>query len=116
MIDLNKAMHIVGGDSAAASLKVALHLSRDQVLINEDPLSCGPAPATADLGVWRSARESYMREMYVEWPDFSFGEYAANGLLMNAERLDQEQAIAVWVGLGLPDQLLLAWVVFLFDG
>lgn len=110
MIDLNEALHIVSGDSAAASLMVALHLRRDQVLINEDFLSCGPAPATADLGVWRSARESYMREIYVEWR-----EYAANGLLMNAERLDQEQAIAVWVGLGLPDQLLLAWVVFLFD-
>lgn len=115
MIDLNQATHIVGGDSAAASLKVALHLSGDQVLVNEDPLSCGPAPATADLGVWRSVRESYMREMYVEWPDFSFGEYAANGLLMNAERLDQVQAVAVWVCQGLPDQLLLAWVVFLFD-
>jgi hypothetical protein len=115
MLDLNQAVHIVGSDTAAAALKVALHLSRDQVLVNEDPLSCGPAPATTDLGVWRSARESYLREIFVEWPDFSFGEYADNGLLMNAERLDQEQAIAVWVGLGLPDQLLLAWVVFLFD-
>lgn len=103
MLDLNQARHIVGGDTAAASLKVALHLSRDKVLINEDPLSCGPAPATADLGVWRSARESYMRKMCAGWPDFSFGEYAADGLLMNAERLEQEQAIAVWVGLGLPD-------------
>jgi hypothetical protein len=114
VINLNQAMHIVGGDSAAGSLKVALHLSDDQVLANEDLLSCGPAPATADLGVWRSARESYMRKICFE-PDFSFGEYAANGLLMNAERLNQEQAIVVWVGLGLPDQLLLAWVVFLFD-
>jgi hypothetical protein len=115
VIDLNQAMHIVGGDSAAASLKVALHLSHDQVLINEDLLSCGPAPATADLRVWRSIRASYMREIYVEWPDFSFGEYVAKGLLMNAERLGQEQAIVVWAGQGLPDQLLLAWVVFLFD-
>jgi len=56
-----------------------------------------------------------MREICVEWPDFSFGEYAADGLLMNAERLRQERAIAVWAGVGLPDQLLLAWVVFLFD-
>jgi hypothetical protein len=115
MIDLNRAMHVVGGDSAAGSLRIALHLSHDQVLVNEDLLSCGPAPATADLGVWRSARERYMREMHVESPDFSFGEYAADGLLMNAERLRQEPAIAVWAGLGLPDQLLLAWVVFLFD-
>ena len=115
MLDLNQAMHIVGGASEAGCLKRALHLSHDQVLINEDPLSCGPAPATADLGVWRSARERYLSKIFVEWPDFSFREYVDNGLLMNAERLDQEQAIAVWAGLGLPDQLLLAWVVFLFD-
>jgi len=115
MLDLNQAMHIVGGASEAGCLKRALHLSHDQVLINEDPLSCGPAPATADLGVWRSARERYLSKIFVEWPDFSFREYVDIGLLMNAERLDQEQAIAVWAGLGLPDQLLLAWVVFLFD-
>jgi len=115
VIDLNRAMHIVGGGSAAASLKIALHLSHDQVLINEDALSCGPVPATANRRLWRSARENYLRELYVEWPDFSFDEYAANGLLMNADRLGQEKAIAVWAGLGLPDQLLLAWVVYLFD-
>jgi hypothetical protein len=115
VIDLNRAVHIVGGDSAAASLRAALHLSHNQVLVNEDLLSCGPAPATADLDVWRWTRESYMREIYVEWPDFSFGEYAANGLLMNAERLGHEQAIVAWAGQGLPDQLLLAWIVFLFD-
>jgi hypothetical protein len=56
-----------------------------------------------------------MREIYGESPHFSFGGYAASGLLMNAERLSRERAIAVWAGLGLPDQLLLAWVVFLFD-
>lgn len=115
VIDLNRAVHIVGGDSAAASLRAALHLSHNQVLVNEDLLSCGPAPATADLDVWRSTRESYLREIYVEWPDFSFDEYAANGLLMNAERLAHEQAIVAWAGQGLPDQLLLACIVFLFD-
>ena len=56
-----------------------------------------------------------MRDIYGESPVFSFGGYAASGLLMNAERLAQERAVAVWVGLGLPEQLFLAWVVFLFD-
>lgn len=115
VIDHNRAVHIVGGDSAAGSLRAALHLSHDQVLVNEDLLSCGPAPATADLDVWRSTRESYLKKIYVEWPDFSFDEYAANGLLMNADRLGREQAIVAWAGQGLPDQLLLAWIVFLFD-
>ena len=113
--DLSQALHVVGGDSPAGSLKVALHLSRDQFLINEDPISCGPAPATNDLGVWRSTRERFIRDMYIEWPDFSFDEYADNGLLMNAERLGQETPVIVWVACGLPEQLLLAWVIFLFD-
>ena len=114
MTGLDHALHIVFGDSAAGSLRAALHLSRDQVLVNEDMLSCGPAPATDDLGVWRSAREGYLKEIMAS-PDFSFGEYEADGLLMNAERLHQGRAIAVWAGQGLPEQLLLAWVVFLFD-
>ena len=85
------------------------------MLVNEDQLSCGPTPATDDLGVWRSVRESFMKDMYAEWPDFSFDEYAGHGLLMNAERLGHEGIIVVWAALGLPDQLLLAWVIFLFD-
>ena len=117
LVELNRALHIVGGDTAAGSLKAALRLSHDQLLVNEDPLSCGPAPDTDDLGVWRSTRENFLRDMYVDWPDFSFDdyEYADNGLLMNAKRLGQEDDIVVWAGLGLPDQLLLAWVIFLFD-
>lgn len=117
LVELNRALHIVGGDTAAGSLKAALRLSHDQLLVNEDPLSCGPAPDTDDLSVWRSTRENFLRDMYVDWPDFSFDdyEYADNGLLMNAKRLSQEDDIVVWADLGLPDQLLLAWVIFLFD-
>lgn len=113
--DLSQALHVIGSDSAAGSLKVALHLSRDQVLINEDPISCGPAPATDDLDLWRSTRERFLRNLYVDWLDFSFDAYADNGLLMNAERLGQSAPVVVWAARGLPEQLLLAWVVFLFD-
>ena len=112
--DLRQALHVVGGPSAAGSLKFALRLGRDQVLINEDEISCGAAPATNDLGLWRSTRERFIREKY-DWPEFSFDDYADDGLLTNAERLGQENSVVVWTALGLPDQLLLAWVVFLFD-
>jgi hypothetical protein len=116
VINLKDAVHIVNGDSPGGCLRVGLRLSRDQVLVSEDPLSSGPAPATADLGVWRSIREKYIRELLKSyWPNFSFDEYADHGLLMNAEHLGREKAIVAWAGLGLQDQLLLAWVVFLFD-
>ncbi len=115
LTELSRALHVIGGVSEAALLKAALRLSRDQLLVNEDPLSCGPAPDTDDLGVWRSTRENFLKDLYVDCPNFSFDLYADNGLLMNAKRLGQEDDIVVWAGLGLPDQLLLAWVIFLFD-
>ena len=114
-IDLNQALHVVSGDSPAGLLKVALHLGRGQFLVNEDPISCGPAPATSDLSVWRSTREGFIKDMLVEWPDFSFSEYSDHGLLMNAERLGRETSVIVWAARGLPEQLLLAWTVFLYD-
>ena len=98
-------------------LKAALNLSRGQVLISGDQISCGPAPATDDLDQWRSLREDFFRDTYrdlcVEGPGFSFD--ADIELLTNAERLGQEKQVVVWAGSGLPEQLLLAWVIFLFD-
>lgn len=85
------------------------------MLESEDPLTCGPAPATNDLIDWRSIRSRFIRSMYLNWPEFSFEEFADNGLLMNAERFRDADGVVVWCGLGLPDQLLLAWVVRLFD-
>ena len=100
--DLSQALHVVGGDTAAGYLRVALQLNRDRVLINEDPISCGPAPSAYDLRVWRSTRERFIRDLYVEWTDFSFDAYVDNGLLMNAERLGQEKSVVVWTALRLP--------------
>lgn len=113
-MDLSEALHIAGSDSPAGCLKVATHLRCDQVLVNEDPISCGPGPATLDLNEWRLARQGFIKEVYVDWPDFSFDHYAENGLLMNADRLATKDVVA-WVALGLHEQLVLSWVVFLFD-
>ena len=112
--DLGRALHVVGTESAAGSLQVALDLARDRILINEDEIACDLAPATDDLALWRSTREGFIRDKY-GWPTFSFDDYAANGLLANRNRLGREDPVVVWAGVGLPDQLLLAWVVFLFD-
>lgn len=97
MTDLGQMLHVIGGYSAAGSLKVALRLRHGQLLVNEDMLSCGPTPATEDLTVWRSTRENYLRGILINWPDLSFDEYADNGLLMNASRLAQASPVAVWM-------------------
>lgn len=115
--DLSQALHVIsrGGNGGVESLKVALNLGSDQVLMNEDPIDIGPAPATNDLGLWRSIRERFIRNIKIERPDFSFDDFARNGLLMNADRLGKEAPVVVWIAHGLSEQLLLAWVAFLFD-
>lgn len=112
-MDLTQALHIVSGDSAAGTLKFALHLRRDRVLINEDPISVGPAPFSGDLAAWKSLREPFLANLHTEWPDFSFDHFSDNGLLANAPRLAQADEKVIWAGAGLPDQLTIAWVAVL---
>jgi len=88
-MDFSNALHIVSDDSAAGTLKMAHHLRRDQVLINEDPVSVGPAAFTGDLDSWRNSREQFLAPLHAEWPDFSFDHYSDNGLLANARRLTE---------------------------
>jgi len=109
-MDLGKALHIVSGDSAAGTLKFALHLRRDRVLINEDPVSVGPAPFSGDLAAWKKSRERFLAHLHTEWPDFSFDHFSDNGLLANASRLAEPGEKVIWAGAGLPDQLTISWV------
>lgn len=111
----SQALHVVENSAPAGTLSYALGFRRDQLLVNEDRLSCGPAPQTASLDDWRAIRETFLRGIYLERPEFSFEEFVIDGLLMNAARFKQDGDVVVWIGLGLQDQLLLAWVAFLFD-
>src|SRR5262245_42547205 len=112
-MDLAEALHIVSGDSAAGTLKFALHLRRDRVLINEDPISVGPAQFSGDLAAWKTLREQFLAHLHAEWPDFSLDHFSDNGLLANTPRLAQAGEKIIWAGAGLPDQLTIAWVAVL---
>ena len=114
-VDFHEALHVVFGDSAAGSLRVALRLERGRILVNEDPLSCGPAPATPDLSDWRSIRESFLKDIYQDWREFSLDEYADHGLLSNIDRLAETKQLVVWAAPSLPEQLLIARLTMLFD-
>jgi hypothetical protein len=113
-MDLREALHIVAGDSAAGTLRVAHRLDRSRLLINEDPISVGPAVATEDVALWCKTHEQFVVEVYTDWPEFSFDHYSENGLLSNVQRLSDVADKIVWAGMGLPDQFSLAWVTFLF--
>ena len=77
----DQATHVVSSESAAGTLKVALGIPRNHLLISEDPLSYGPAPATDDLLVWRLIREKFLQSIYLDWSDFTMDHYSENDLL-----------------------------------
>jgi len=114
-VNLNKALHIVSGDSAARILKAALRIPKSRLIISEGPLAYGPAPATDDLLHWRSIREKFLQSIYLHRTDFRMDHYANNGLLSNASRLAEKTPVIAWVSSSLEEQLLLAWLTVLFE-
>ncbi len=105
------SLHVVFGDSAGGSLKVFRGLRPDRFLICVDPISCGPAPATDNLDLWSSRREAYLNALFGELTPSLEGEQ----VLRNVERLGREKSVIFWSGLSLDEQLILAWLVFVFD-
>jgi len=114
-IEHKDAMHLIYGDSAAGTMRAAFHLARDQIIVSEDPLSCGPAPATPDITVWRKTREEFLKSVYLDWPDFSFSEFSDNGLLSNIPRVGKAENLYIWAAAGLRDQLTVAFVLALLS-
>lgn len=112
---LNEALHITMGNSAGGALKDVLGLDSDSLLINQDPIHCGPAPATDDLDYWRSVRQRFIADLNSERRDISLDHYGDFSLLKNVGKLYKAPLVIVWAAQGLHEQLLLAWVVFLFD-
>lgn len=115
VVDLRKSLHVVSGEAAAASVRIALRLGHDQVLFGGDPISVGPAPAVNDLAEWQLVRERFNNFVYGEMQYHSFEGQADNRLLRNLGRLSDGMPVIVWVAVGVPEQLFLAWIVFLFD-
>jgi hypothetical protein len=102
-------VHIVSGASAGSCLQAGLGLSPELVLINHDLLSCGPLPPLDSLDDWRDVRQAYLRSLEGEDPTFAFAEQDRD-LLTSPERLRAAGMITLWIGTGLAEQLLLAWV------
>jgi hypothetical protein len=107
-----RGLHVVAGPSAAACLQQGLSLTRDQLLVHHDLLSCGRLPPLDSLTEWRDVREAYLQSVDVERVGFSFAD-CPRDLLTNCERLTSAETITLWLGTGLPEQLLLAWIVAL---
>jgi hypothetical protein len=98
-----ESVHIVCGDSAAGSLKLAQVCDPEAILVQHDVLSCGPLQPFASLEEWRRVRQHF-------WLQMCEREVSCDGshdLLDNAQKLRDAKGLVVWVGAGLSDQLLL---------
>jgi len=107
--EINNAIHIVPGASAAGTVKQAHHFASDQFLIGYDPLASGPIPLTTDLEQWRSVRDEYWTGIKVE---YAYVLNEKNDLFHNIARLREDRPVVLWVAASVPEQLLAASVAY----
>ena len=105
-------LHVVLGDSAAQSFGRAFKPA-DSPLVDQDVLSCGPTPATYDLGAWQNIRERFWRNL-VPQAELEHVPSPFN-LVANAQRLKEDAPIYIWAGTSLSEQLFVAFVIHLAD-
>ena len=109
-------MNILNGDSAAGSLKLALSLSNDEIVIFHDVLSCGPLQKFNNIEEWVKMRSVFWaadqpilaseNQSFDSFPKDFYNFFPAT---------DPCTDYKLWVGTGLSDQLLLAFIVQMFD-
>jgi len=107
----HRELHIVNGSSGGGILRQALSLSRDDILIHDDLLSCGPLLPLRTIDEWRTQRETYLRTLYPI--AFSF-DSVNHDLLSCTEDLGHANQLTLWLGTGLAEQLLFAWLIQVF--
>lgn len=80
---------------------------REELLVNEDVLSCGPLAAFKGLDQWTRFREAYWDSVAA-----TDAERPLNlDFRTNTEALCEADSILLWLGLGTADQLFLAWMI-----
>jgi hypothetical protein len=110
---VHDALHVIVGDSAAASLQEAYGLNRNAIMVMRDPVHLGPAPMTHDLGMWNKTRRDFLEnDVGDDFAAYCFSEDAERTLSLNLSRLSHAETVTVWVGAGVSEQLVLAWLVY----
>lgn len=104
---LKEHLHLINGDSAAGCLMQALGVSRQQLIVNRDPLHCGPAPNTDDWAEWGRVRAPFLQALDNDpWPRKYF-ENAERDFRHDLQRVLDKPPLYVWVSQALGDQLLI---------
>jgi len=109
-------MNILHGTSAAKVFQEAFDVQQEEILIFNDVLSCGPLKEYVDMESWRTFREAYWKQLdpyhYKERSGFSNTE---RDFYIHFDDFKSAESINLWIGTGLGNQLLLAFVVHLMD-
>ncbi len=104
-----RELHIVRGDSAGGTLKLALGLKTGNLLVSADSISYGPLPALTSLADWQHVRAEYWQNLDTTQSAFELA--AEFDLLKNVDLLRESESIVLWIGTGPDEQLLLVWMV-----
>lgn len=109
-------MNIMHGDSACGTFKQAFKPRKEDILVFHDVLSCGPLKKYTDIKTWGKFRNNYWDNID---RDCALESLTCNMLEMdfysNFRFLEAADEYRLWIGTGLSDQLLLAFLVNLID-
>ena len=109
-------MNILHGDAASGSFKHALKAPQEEIIVFHDVLSCGPLRKYTDIQSWWVFRENYWNNLD---PDSDIESLSYKMLERDFyDRFSDFEAAheyKLWIGTGISDQLLLAFLVNLFD-
>jgi hypothetical protein len=109
---IGSGIHIIYGENAGGSFKQAQHTS-DRLLVQRDPLSCGPIINCANVQEWQQTRMCYLEKLF-DYPGINFNNLKTDPL-NNVNWVNDFDSIYVWAGTGLEDQLLILFVVNLVE-
>jgi len=115
----DKDFHVLPGDSAAGTVYQAWSLQRVHMFINIDDLSCGPLSSIEDRAAWRKQRREYWHSVIGSM--FGGPKEGDNPALLfdrlkaKTSDLNGANAIFLWLGTTVAEQLLLAWLVTVFQ-
>jgi hypothetical protein len=105
-------IHIIYGESSGSSFKAAYH-SSDRLLIQRDPLWCGPIRRCASLLEWREIRTEYLKKLFEPHGVDLFDQ--VSNPLFDISWIKEFDTSYIWAGTGLADQLLILFVFHLFE-
>lgn len=104
---MSRTIHVIQGLSAGGSFNQAMQPQPGELLVNEDVLSCGPLPPFRSIEEWSRLREAYWDSVASSDDQRPFND----DILANTPALCEADSIVLWLGVGVAEQLLLAWLV-----